>query len=37
MVFSVGPVLLALFMLKLLTGRKARREIGMDPSLVPAE
>ncbi|MBA2919984.1 nitric-oxide reductase large subunit [Sphingomonas sp. MAH-20] len=36
-VFSVGPVLLAVFMLKLLTGRKARREIGLDPSLVPAE
>jgi hypothetical protein len=36
-VFSVGPMLLALFMLKLLTGPKPQREIGLDPSLVPAE
>lgn len=36
-VFSAGPVLLALFMLKLLTGRKAEKEAGMDPGLMPAE
>ena len=36
-VFSIGAIILALFMLRLLTGGRSRKATGLAPGLIPAE